>query len=435
MLNRLKKGLIICLLVLPILISCANRPNQILPPENSEDSILECVVPFDDEQKTQAFKTFAATIQPAFPDLKIHLSFLKGDSKAYNTKIKVMMYSDNPPDLFYSGDGDFTEELYSSARIQPLEQRLTDLDFWNLVLPSAKVPGKSGHIYAVPIDTARYSVMLVNTALFAEYNVKIPENFAELTNTVKAFKEMGIIPIAIGGKNGMTVYNMIESFAATLDPDITGKIVNGKEAFSGQAFSQAAQGVQELISLGAFQEKPATFSDAEAGDIFHHSEAAIYCTSSENLQKAAHQLDGKVSVLFYPDLDNQGPGPKKIISGGIKSDCGLLISSSTKHPSEAVKLAVEMSKYYNKYLYEKGETMTLFNADNLKWTPRQTPEQAGPELMLMIRQNGHVNRGLCEYNISADKKKSFEEASAAFMAGLLSANDYLKGMDINMQLK
>lgn len=436
MLNKFKKCLVISLLVLPILISCTNRQTQLIPPaENNKNLTLECVVPYADEEKTQAFKDFAESVQPAFPDLKIHMSFVKGDSNAYNTKIKVMMYSDNPPDIIYSGDENFTEVLYSSDRILPLEELLRDIDFWDLVIPSAKVSSHAGHIYAVPIDTASYNVILINKALFSENNIKIPANFAELKNAVKEFKEMGIIPIAIGGKNGMPVYNMIESFAGTLDHEITGKIIEGKEEFSGKSFNQAVQSVKELMSLGAFQEKPESFSDAEAGDIFYLSEAAMYSTSSDNLKMAINHLNGNAAVLFYPDLDDKGSNPKEIVSGGTRSDSGLLISSSTKHPSEAVKLAAEMSKYYNKLLYEEAEAITIFNVANTEWTPPQTTEQTINELMLIIRQKDHVNRGLCEYNISAEKRKSIEEASAAFIAGLLSVDEYLKGMDINMQLK
>ncbi|WP_158309055.1 ABC transporter substrate-binding protein [Desulfosporosinus orientis] len=425
--------MVISLLVLPILISCTNGQKQvILPAEKNEILTLECVIPYDDEEKAQTLKDFVESVQPIFPDFKVHMSFVKGDNNAYNTKIKVMMYSDNPPDIIYSGDENFTEGLYSSDRILPLEEPLSDIGFWDLVIPSAKVSSDTGHIYAVPIDTARYNVMLINTALFSENNVKVPENFEELINAVREFKELGITPIAIGGKNGMSVYNLIESFAGTLDHEITGKIIDGKEDFSGKTFRQAAQSVNELMSLGAFQEKPGTFSDAEAGDIFYLSEAAMYCTSSENLKMAINQLNGKAAVLFYPDLDDSKSSPKEIVSGGTKSDCGLLIPSSTKHPSEAVKLAAEMSKYYNKHLYENVEAITIFNVANMEWTPPQTPEQTINELMLIIRQKDHVNRGLCEYNISADKKKSIEEASAAFIAGLLSVDDYLKGMDINL---
>jgi len=437
LLDKNKRIMIRCLIAaLPMLISCANAQNLVIPPvENNGKVSFECVIPLNDVQKNQAFENFETYIKPIFPDYKIHLNFVKGDTNAYNAKIKVMMYSDTPPDIFYSGDRNFTAELSSLERIQPLENNLSSINYWNLVIPSTKVISDAGHIYAVPIDEAYYNVLLINTELFSENKVEIPESFEQLKSTVKQFKDKSITPIAIGGKNGMSVYNMIESFACTLDHDITSKILSGKDQFSGKTFSQAAKSVKELIKLSAFPEKTGTFSDEEAGNIFYSSKAAMYSTSTENLNLANNKLNGKVAVLFYPDLDTDGSSPKNIVSGGTKKDCGLLISSSTKHPTEATKLAVEMSKYYNKYLYEtQGDAVTIYNLDNMKWTPSNLPDLGVKKLIINVKQKDHVNTGLCEYNISPVKEKSIQEASTAFIAGLLSISDYLKALDINMKL-
>lgn len=422
-----------------MLISCGNVTKQVKAPvkSNTGKVTLECVVPFDDVKKNQAFKNFETDMLPIFPDYDIHLSFVKGDANAYNTKIKVMMYSDTPPDIFYSGDGNFTDELYSSNIIQPLENKLNDINYWNLVIPTAKVIGDTGHIYAVPIDETHYNVMLINTEMFTKNNVKIPESFEQLKSTVKQFKEKSITPIAIGGKDGMSVYNMIESFAGTLDNKITSKIIRGDEPFSGKIFSQSATSVTQLIELGAFQKKTETISDEEAANLFYSSKAAIYCTTSDKLNMANQKLNGQVAVLYYPDLGKtDGSIPKAIVSGGTKKDSGLLILSSTKYPTEAAKLAVEMSKYYNKYLYEKqGDGAIIYNLDKMQWTPSIAPDLGISKLMMHVKQEGNVNTGLFEDHISPEKKKSIEEASTAFMTGLLSVSDYLKEMDISMKLK
>jgi len=429
-------GLIIAL---PMLISCSNVAKQVLPPviNNNGKVTLECVVPYDDVKKKEAFKTFETDMKPIFPKDDIHLSFVKGDENAYHTKLKVRMYSDTPPDIFYSGDGNFTIDLVSAKRVQPLENNLTDLDYWKLVVPSAKVIGDAGHLYAVPIDQASYNVMLINTDMFSKNHIKIPESFEDLKSAVKQFKEKRITPIVISGQDGMSVYNMVEGFACTLDNGISSKIIKGDDTFSGKIFTQAASSVTQLIKLGAFQQKSETISDEAAGNLFYSSQAAIYCTSSDKLTTANNKLEGKVAVLYYPNLGKtDGSIPKTIVSGGTKKDCGLLISSSTKYPAEAAKLAVEMSKYYNKYLYEKqGEGAIIYNLDNMKWTPSKAPDLGTSSLMINVKQKGHVNTGLFEENISPDKEKSIEEASTAFMTGLLSVSDYLQEMDISMKLK
>ena len=279
--------------------------------------------------------------------------------------------------------------------------------------------------------------MLINTEIFSKNDVKIPENFEQLKSAVKQFKEKSITPIAIGGKDGMSVYNMIEGFAGTIDNKITSKIINGDDTFSGKIFSQSATSVTQLIKLGAFQEKTETISDEEAGNLFYSSKAAIYCTSSDKLNIAKNKLNGKVAVLYYPNLGKtDGLIPKNIVSGGTKKDSGLLISSSTKYPTEAAKLAVEMSKYYNKYLYEKqGDGAIIYNLDKMGWTPSIVPDLGISELMMHVKQEGNVNTGLFEDHLSPDQRKSIDEASTAFMTGLLSVSDYLKEMDISMKLK
>lgn len=440
MIIKIKQILLVgMIMALPLLISCGSVPTQVVAPIKNNDGkvTLRCVVPFDDVKKNGAFKNFEADVKSIFPDYDIHLSFVKGDTNAYNTKIKVMMSSDTPPDIFYSGDEDFTEELYSSKIIQPLENKLDDLDYWDTVIPSAKLIGNTGHIYAVPIDEAYYSIMLINTELFSQNNIKIPENFDELKIAAKEFKEKNITPIAIAGKDGISVYKMIEGFACTIDNGITGKITSGKDTFSGETFKQAAASVKELIELGAFQEKAETFTEETAENLFYSSKAAIYCTSSDKLNVAYNKLNGKVSLLYYPSIDKTDQSVlKNIVSGGAKKDCGLLVLTSTKYPAEAIKLAVEMSKYYNKFLYEKqGDGSIIYSLDSMEEKPIIALSDGINELMMNVNQEGKVNTGLFEDNISSEKGKSIKEDSAAFMTGLLSVSDYLKEMDISIKLK
>jgi len=427
------------MIALPMLISCGNVQKQVTPrvTNNNGRVTLECVVPFDDIKKNEAFQNFEKDIKSTFPDYNIHMNFVKGDAKAYNTKIKVMLYSDMPPDIFYSGDGKFTNELSSAKRIQPLEKKLNDINYWDMAIPGAKVIGDTGHIYAVPIDEAYYNVMLINTKMFSENNIKVPENFAELKNAVKQFNENSITPIAVGGKDGRAVYNMIEGFASTLDHEITSKIIRGDDTFSGKSFRQGATSVTQLIQLDAFEKKIQSISDEEAGELFYSSEAAFYCTSSVNLRKANDQLNGNVAVLYYPALARiDGSFSKNIVSGGIKKDSGLLISSLTNYPAEAAKIAVKMSKYYNKYLYEQqGDGGIIYKLNSLAWNRSIAKGPEISELTRILKQKSNVNTGIFEANISPDKEKSIEEASAAFMTGLLSVNDYLEQMDITMKSK
>ena len=426
-------------MALPLLISCGNVPQEVMAPVevNKGKVTLECLVPFDEVKKEEAFKNFETDVLAIFPEYDIHLSFVKGDANAYNTKIKVMLSSDTPPDIFYSGDEDFTSELSASSIIKPLEKNLKDMDYFNTVIPSAKLAGDAGHIFAVPIDEAYYSIMLINTEIFSQNGVTIPSNFEELKGAVKQFNAKGITPIAISGKSGTYLYNMLEGFACTIDNIITSKIISGKDTFSGEIFKQAATAVNQLIELDAFEEEAENVSDEEAANLFYSSKAAIYSTTSDKLNMASGKLKGKAAILYYPSPGKPDQSVlNDIVSGGIKKDSGLVVSSSTSYSSEAAKVAVEMSKYYNKYLYEKeGNSSIIYNTDNTDFKTSLVMNPLLGELLMNVKQEGKVNTGLFNNNISAAKEKTIKEASEGFITGILSVSDYLKEMDIAIKSK
>ena len=83
----------------------------------------------------------------------------------------------------------------------------------------------------------------------------------------------------------------------------------------------------------------------------------------------------------------------------------------------------------------KAMARSYTNLDKLKWTSSIVPDLGISELMRHVKQVGNVNTGLFEDHISLDKRKSIEEASTAFMTGLLSVSDYLKEMDISIKIK
>lgn len=439
MISKLK--LIISIFIISvflILTGCGGKVPQLASaPKNNGKVTLRCVLPSYDISKTDAFKNFASDVKEMFPDYDIYFSFVKGDANAYETKIKVLLSSDTAPDIFWSGDEAFSNEFFMANAVKPVDKNLEELNYWDTVLPFAKVKGYKGNIYAVPIDEVSYGIMEINTDLFHENNVKIPSDFNDLKDAVKVFKDKGITPIALGGKNGTNVYRMLEGFAYTIDPEVTDNILNGKDKFSGETFSQAAESVKELIKTGAFGEKVENLTDEDAASLFYSGKAAMYCTDSLDLNTSYAKLDGKSGLLYYPSINKvNAESSENVLSGGVKKDCGLLVSASSQFPKEATQLAIEMSKYYSKYLYEnQGDAAVIYDPDKMEWKSAQSISPGMKELASDITQNANVKSGLLEDNISPSCAKSIIEDSAAFITGFLSVDDYLKEMDNSIKLK
>lgn len=428
--------LIAILLFLSMLTACTKSLPQVSSPKSEEKIKLRCVMSSEDNIKLEAFKTFASDIKTQFPDYDISFSFIKGDIQSYQTKIKVLLSSNNKPDVFFSNGDGFSKELLSANVVQPVDKYLNELKFWDMVIPSAKVDGYDGHIYAVPFEEVCYQMIEINSALFEQNNIKPPTNFDELKIAVSTFKAKGLVPIALGGKDGRVVYNMVESFACTIDPQVTKKIMNGKERFSDESFKEAASSVKDLINMGAFGDNSKSLTDADAANLFYSGKAAMYCTSSSDFKISNQKLNGKCRLLYYPYVGKSKSIIHNSLVGGLRKNSGLFISSTSEHPKEAVKLAIEMSKYYNKYLYEKqGNPSIIYIPSKQNWKLASSPPVSLQQFTQDLSTNKNIAANLLQGNININASKALIDASSAFITGLLSVDSYTREMDNGLKLK
>jgi raffinose/stachyose/melibiose transport system substrate-binding protein len=428
--------LIVILLFLSALTACSKSSPQVISLKNEGKIKLRCTMSSEDNIKLEAFKTFAADIKTQFPDYDISFNFIKGDIQSYQTKIKVILSSNDKPDIFFSNGDGFSDELLSANVVQPVDKYLNELKFWDMVIPSAKVDSSDGHIYAVPFEEVYYQMIEINTALFEQNNIKPPTNFEELKIAVSTFKSKGLVPIALGGKDGRAVYNMVEGFACTIDPQVTKKIMNGKEKFSDESFKEAASSVKDLINMGAFGDNPKSLTDVDAANLFYSGKAAMYCTSSSDFKISNQKLNGKCRLLYYPYIGKSKSIVSNNLVGGLRKNSGLLISSASEHPKEAVKLAIEMSKYYNKYLYEKqGNPSIIYIPSKQNWKLASSAPVSLQQFTENLSINKNIAVALLQGNINLNASKAVIEDSSAFMTGLLSVDSYTREMDNGLKLK
>lgn len=167
--------------------------------------------------------------------------------------------------------------------------------------------------------------------------------------------------------------------------------VHGKEKFSNGSFKEAASSVKELMDMGAFGENPKALTDADAANLFYSGKAAMYCTSSSDFKISNQKLNGKCRLLYYPYIGKSKSIVSNNLVGGLRKNSGLFISSTSEHPKEAVKLAIEMSKYYNKYLYEKqGNPSIIYIPSKQNWKLANN----SPALLEQFTQDLSINKNI-----------------------------------------
>jgi raffinose/stachyose/melibiose transport system substrate-binding protein len=199
----------------------------------------------------QLIKEFEA----ANPGYKVNMQILPGDA-TYNSVITSRIESGKSPDLIEiinapAGATPFTNaHLLSDLGDQPWVKQLLPV-----VAGNTKNFGGKTYGFVTQIDASGF---FYNKTLFKKYNVSIPTTWSELLADVKTFRDAGVTPMGIGGKDGWPVALQAYSMAAQVPAFAPGNtngpaLAAGKVKFSSSAaWKQVINGFSTLVTDKAF---------------------------------------------------------------------------------------------------------------------------------------------------------------------------------------
>lgn len=192
----------------------------------------------------------------------------------------------------------------------------------------------NGNVYALP-DGNNIEVVYYNKDLFAQAGISNPPTtFDELLADVKALKEKGIIPMAIGEKDTWTGSFIFMNILLRTNggPGFLKDVVDGKKTFEDPAFVDAVSKFQDLIQAGAFEEG-ATSLDVDTGrSLFTSGKAAMYMLGSwETGTIDASEVGPKVAAFQFPTVGGKGDPNQFMLAPGT----AFAIAANSKHIEEA----------------------------------------------------------------------------------------------------
>ena len=115
-----------------------------------------------------------------------------------------------PPDTFQLAGGAelgvWTRRGSTRDRLEPLDGLFAS-EGWRSVFPAEilDLVSQEGRLYAVPVGIHRTNILFYNQALFAEHGVSVPATLDELHATADALRGRGVVPFAIGHRQGRTL--------------------------------------------------------------------------------------------------------------------------------------------------------------------------------------------------------------------------------------
>lgn len=279
----------------------------------------------------------------------------------YKQKLQVSMGSPNAPDVFLNWGGGNLAQFVEAGQVVDLTGALSlDTTAANAFLPNVASFGVvNGRQYALPMNGIQPVILFYNKEVFADAGLQPPKTYADLIRQIAAFKERGIIPIALAGAQGWTELMYLEYLLDRFGGPQKFQDIAAKKAgaWRDPAVLTTLRTIQDLVKRGAFGSSYSSvnYDNTGASKLFSTGKAAMHLMGSWEyaslLSKSPEFVNsGAMGWTTFPTVTNGLGDPKSIV--GNPSNF-FSISSSSKHIEAATDFVVTTmtsSRYVNELI-------------------------------------------------------------------------------------
>jgi len=289
---------------------------------------------------------------------------------------------------------------------------------------------KDGKIWAIPYNGAGIDPLYYNKKVFEDNGVKIPTNYPEFLEAVKAFKAKGIVTIPIFAKEAWPIGAFFDMFAMRVHPKGMLALSNGEIKASDPAMADAINKMAELIKAGIFQ-KGATAADYDtARAMFHQGKSAMLINGEWDIGEMVKSFGadiGNIDFLdIYPTTDAGKEDANKDYRPGAAEMGGIAVSAKVKNPEVAGSIAIALTEKIAQGNFVKmGRIDSTFSVDGL------TTEIEMPEMTkkLLANKPNYKVEGTVAHSLPNKRfAAGFGELLQNLVAGQ-SAEDFIKEVD------
>lgn len=145
-----------------------------------------------------------------YPDVEIINATVAGGAGT-NAKavLATRLQGGDPPDSFQVHAGLEVEKYEPSTYLEPIDDMFDPAVFPQDLLDLLLY---EGHYWTMPVNIHRSNVLWYNPKLLEDNNLAVPTTMEEFFETCEALEAAGLIPIAMGTKDGWEAAHVFESF-------------------------------------------------------------------------------------------------------------------------------------------------------------------------------------------------------------------------------
>lgn len=350
-----KSKLIILLslvLALTVLTACTstetNQANDNSNAGNTEKIELKFLHKWPQPENSAYFEEVVKAFEEENPNIKVNVEAI-GD-EPIKDKLRVLMGTDNQPDVFFSWSGEFANKFVRSNNALDLTSYLNDDSEWkDSIMEAGLEPFTSdGKNYGIPFRI-NGKFFVYNTEMFNKLGLTKPETWDQFITVLDTLKNNNITPIGFGNIYPWAGCHYITGLNQKFVPeDVRAKDYNPKTGeFTDPGYIKALEYFKSLNDNGYFIEGVNSTEHNMSNQMFYGEQVAMVYVELEEFAEVEENLPGKWDFFKLPSI-SEGKGNQNYLTGAPD---GFMVSAKTKHPEEAVK--------FLKYLTNKE------NADKL----------------------------------------------------------------------
>jgi raffinose/stachyose/melibiose transport system substrate-binding protein len=269
--------------------------------------------------------------QATHPNFKVDFELV--DTNSLQQKVKVLLASDDLPDVFAYESGTPILELIDAGKVVDVEKAFKDLGISDYLDAGAvsllkKLASNKG-LYDLPLGMNIEGIWY-NKAAFKKAGISAaPKTWDEMMADCEKLKAVGIQPFTAGGKDKWPLSRVLNAYVMRkLGVEAMERGVSGKLSFTDPAFVEAAKVVQDMAKKGYFGTGITTVDYATAADTLFAGKAAMLYNGSwfaENLNDPKRNVAGPDGIGFF-NIPTVKGGVGKI--DDYSMNCGTVICLS-----------------------------------------------------------------------------------------------------------
>lgn len=189
-----------------------------LPGLAQDKTVVSFLHKFPEPENMAYFDAAVAEFEAANPAIDIVME--SSMDEPYKDKIRVLMASDQVPDIYFSWSGEFGRKFAREGRTLDLTEALAGPEWQGRPAAASLEPFQfEGKQFGIPVNVdSKY--MIYNKAIFEKHaGLAVPTTFADFIALNDALLAAGEVPIAYGNQSPWAATHYIGDLFAKMVPD------------------------------------------------------------------------------------------------------------------------------------------------------------------------------------------------------------------------